>query len=360
MKNNLRKNKILFIFKSASDKLLSLWMSSRPERFSATEEGLASWKEDVEGYLGIKDEEKMEKILSGEISLDLLGPTKSWTILSSLFPMGEDIRMAWRARDNISIDSFLSWIKSKNISNSKIILSKILEENKSITRSSVTPTSSSGTSSTRSGGSSSGSVTNKPAKSLGNDKLSLIKEVEPAIAKISKKYNIPEDIIFAQWALESAYGTKHIGGYNYFGMKGVGTAGSTEAKTHEEYQSGNVTGEVAKFKKFNNPEEGFDAYGRLLSESKNFRYATEAFKDSPGKFAIWIWGNSYATSSRYPISLAATAKSIGATLGRSDIGWDYTPDELKLIETMIPLDPGKPRREVVIRELGPNASNRIA
>jgi hypothetical protein len=354
MKKEIRKNKLIQFFKIASNNLNSLWLNSNPKRFSADQTGLESWKSDVGSQLGIKDEESLIKILSGEILPELVGSARDWSSIAVLFPRGEEIRRAWKKREDNSLSSFLDWIKSRGLKDSGVILGKILEENKSLQKERVTlfekipekkpvekPVSS-------------------PGKNLGDQKLALIKEVEPAVKKISERYNIPEGIIFAQWALESAYGTKDIGGYNYFGMKGVGTAGSTHVKTKEEYQTGNVTTEVAGFKKFNNPEEGFDAYGKLLSGSGNFGYATEAFKDDPAKFAIWIWGNSYATSSKYPISLATTAKSIGTTLGRGDIGWDYTPEEMDLIQRMTALDPGKERKELVKRELGPKNSSLVS
>lgn len=352
MKKEYRKNKIIYFLRIATGSLHGIWPLSRPQRFSPDESGLSTWKAELLKYLNISDERDMIDILSGQIEPSIVNRATDWSIISTFFPQGEDIRRLWKKRGDNSIESFSKWLEERGVRDSKSIIEKLSEENKSLIETKLSPTPSPTSISEPTKTVSKVEITNKSGKNLGDDKKVLIEEVESAVKSVSEKYGIPEGIIFGQWALESSYGRKDIGGYNYFGIKGVGPAGSTSAKTKEEYQSGTVSSETAKFKKFNNPEEGFNEYGEMLASRDRYKYATQAFKSDPAKFIIWIWGRGYATDSQYPISIARTAKSIGLTLGRSDIGWDYTPAEIDLIQRMAKLNPGKERYDLVTRELG--------
>ena len=365
MKKEYRKNKIIYFLRIATGSLQGLWAISRPQRFSADESGLNTWKIELSKYLNVNNEQEMIDILSGKLDSSIIRRALDWSIISSFFPQGEEIRKLWRKKSDNSIQSFSSWLDSGGIKEAKIAIEKLIEENKSST--SVSPITTTKPSSPQieepttpkpetqrdSGEEKKSEVTNKSGKNLGDDKKALIKEVESVVAKTSESYNIPQGVIFGQWALESSYGRKDIGGYNYFGIKGSGSAGSTSARTNEEYQSGRVSRETASFAKYKDMQDGFNAYGQMISSSKRYKYATEVFKNDPAKFIIWIWGRGYATDSQYPISIARTAKSIGLTIGRSDIGWDYTPEELNLIDRMTKLDAGKERYDLVTRELGP-------
>jgi hypothetical protein len=322
MKNNFRKDKILLIFKTASDRLLSLWMTSRPARFSPTEEGLASWKEDIESYLGIKDEEEMVKILGGDLDPAVLGMVKDWQTMLAIFPRGEEIRRSWIKNRNRDFSSFIDWVrKTGNFESNKILSSlnaaKFEDEKKQEPKKSEE------------------SYSAKPP-SGGN---SWLFEISDAVKNISRANGIPEGIIFAQGSLESNYGKSHIGGFNYFGMKGEGTAGSISAKTKEEFKPGEVSTIRDKFKKFNNLEEGFQSYANLLKQSNRFSYATQAFSDDPAKFAIWIWGRGYATDSKYPDKLSSISKNIAQKLGRPELAWDYDGEERRIIDTLSSMRP---------------------
>lgn len=366
MKKEHRKNKIIYFLRIANGSLYGMWSLSRPQRFSPDESGLNTWKEELLKYLNISDEQSMVDILSGQMDPSVISRSADWSIVSTFFPQGEEVRKLWKKRSDNSIASFSRWLEERGIRDSKSIIEKLSEENKSLIETRISPTPPPISEPTKpasgeqkseapkeSGQEKKVEVANKSGKNLGDDKKELIEEVESAVKAVSGSYGIPEGVIFGQWALESSYGRKDIGGYNYFGIKGSGPAGSTSARTNEEYQSGRVSRETAKFKKFNNPKECFEEYGGMLSSKDRYKYATQAFRNDPAKFIIWIWGRGYATDSQYPISIARTAKSIGLTIGRNDIGWDYTPEELDLIQRMAKLDAGKERYDLVTRELGP-------
>lgn len=79
--------------------------------------------------------------------------------------------------------------------------------------------------------------------------------IEAAAKAAGAKY--PE-VVAAQWALESAYGSALSGKNNYFGIKGTGTVKTT----WEDYGNGPVTIK-ASFRDFDTP---FDCVNHLVSQ----------------------------------------------------------------------------------------------
>lgn len=73
---------------------------------------------------------------------------------------------------------------------------------------------------------------------------------------VQSKYGVPASVTLAAYQLESGGGTSYLArnNNNYFGITGTGTAG---------YSQGSH-----KWAKYNNKEESFDAFGKLLSSEK--------------------------------------------------------------------------------------------
>lgn len=166
------------------------------------------------------------------------------------------------------------------------------------------------------------------------------------IKRISEKYGIPESVAFAQFALESNYGKNNIGGFNFFGIKGIGNDGSTSVKTIEEFVPGKKVTINDSFKKYKSIEDGFDSYANLLINSKRFSEAITSYSKSPGKFVIWIWANGYATDSSYPQKLANVSKSISKKLGRQDLIISFSAEEESLIKYLSSLPPEQRRSKI--------------
>lgn len=166
------------------------------------------------------------------------------------------------------------------------------------------------------------------------------------IKRISEKYSIPEAVAFAQFALESNFGKSHINGFNFFGIKGVGNAGSSFSKTKEEFEPNNQISIRDTFKKNKTIEEGFDSYGRLLRDSTRYNLATEKYYELPAKFVIWIWANGYATDSKYPEKLSAISKKIASELDRQDLVISFSEEEIRFINYLATLQP-KDRAEKI-------------
>lgn len=120
-----------------------------------------------------------------------------------------------------------------------------------------------------------------------------------AAQAVQASHGIPASITLAQWALESAWGAKHLGSHNYFGMK-------YSEKRHKKFVI-KKTREVingkeifidAKFAAFDSVEEGFNDRGYLLST--NPRYAPAmAVKSDPDAFAVQLQACGYATDPQY-------------------------------------------------------------
>jgi flagellum-specific peptidoglycan hydrolase FlgJ len=339
-----RKNKIAYLFKIASNGLLSLWSTSRPQRFSEDESGLNSWINDVKSKIGKDDEALLEGILKDELNPIILSSIGDWQDFSIIFPKGALLRKAWKKNGDKTFESFIEFAKKNVISNSQALLDKINSLSPSeiepanvpsaqpattpIPQQTITPKE---------------EIQDKIEKSTSNAVNSSgdawLMDISDAVRSISNANGIPEGIIFAQGALESSYGKHHIGGFNYFGMKGEGTAGSISAKTKEEFKPGEMSTIKDKFKKFNNVEEGFQSYANLLKQSSRFSYATQAFSNDPAKFAIWIWGRGYATDSKYPYKLSSISKNIAQKLGRPELAWDYDGEERRIIDTLSSMRP---------------------
>jgi hypothetical protein len=166
------------------------------------------------------------------------------------------------------------------------------------------------------------------------------------IKRISESYGIPESVAFAQFALESNYGKNNIGGFNFFGIKGVGNDGSTSVKTVEEFVPGKKVTINDSFKKYKTVEDGFDSYAALLANNKRFSEAIMSYSKSPGKFIIWIWANGYATDSSYPQKISNVSKTIGRKLGRQDLVINFSSEEESLINHLSSLPPEQRRSKI--------------
>lgn len=118
-----------------------------------------------------------------------------------------------------------------------------------------------------------------------------------------KATKCPASITLAQWAEESGYGAyTPPDSNNFFGIKAVGDQPFVEAET-SEYIHGQWVKVMAKFRKFDNPEQCFD-YHALLMVSPHGPYAFALpWLDDSLKWASKI-ATKYATNPNYYNNLA--------------------------------------------------------
>ena len=142
------------------------------------------------------------------------------------------------------------------------------------------------------------------------------------------------ELVAAQFALESNWGSATGGTHNYFGMKATGSeSGSTAGTT--EYYGGVKTGTSAKFMNFDSPRSAVDTLvSRWYKDYKGYRGVNNA--TSAYSAADQLKQQGYATDPAYAASLkrlmkqnapitASMKPGAGAGDGRQARGANQTP-----------------------------------
>lgn len=123
---------------------------------------------------------------------------------------------------------------------------------------------------------------------------------------------VPASITLAQAILESNWG-RAAPGFNWFGLKGVGPAGSIQRRV-TEYRRGRRLHPVASFRLYDDPGEAIRDHGDILASSPRYARARAAGDDVVG-FAAGLVGV-YATDPRYADKLLQLVH--GLSLDRFD------------------------------------------
>lgn len=134
----------------------------------------------------------------------------------------------------------------------------------------------------------------------GKQKL-FIKKIGDASVSLYKSNKILPSLTIAQAILESAWGTKVTGNFNYFGMKWHQGSqyGYKECPTHEVYKGKRVS-ISAKFLSFKTVEQGIGARFQFLNTK---RYANLKGITDYKKACRTIKADGYATDPNYANSL---------------------------------------------------------
>lgn len=150
-------------------------------------------------------------------------------------------------------------------------------------------------------------------KKLAKEKMAWLEQFMPAAERVCAQYGVPPQVCVAQAALESGWGKK-AGGFNYFGMKGSGSAGSQSWAT-QEVKQGQKVAVTSKFAKFSSMDDALHAYCKMLTQNTNFKPAMERFSKDPARFVTWLWGMGYATALDYPHTLIGVMRTIYRATG---------------------------------------------
>lgn len=105
------------------------------------------------------------------------------------------------------------------------------------------------------------------------DKLKWLLSLVPYAREAEKKWpGMRWNVCIAQAALETGWGRWPIGGWNLWGVKSMKwVPGVVERKTKEwDKDTRDYITVTAKFCAFPSPQEGFDAYGRLVTNSPSY------------------------------------------------------------------------------------------
>lgn len=136
-------------------------------------------------------------------------------------------------------------------------------------------------------------------KTLGKeDKKSFFRALLPAAIESERIYGVPASLTLAQAALESGWARSPIGGFNVFGIKGKGPAGTVNVKTKEFY-SGKYVSTKDNFAKYNNFYEAVMEHGKLF-HNRYFKKHTESYAQHKNiiRFVDEMAGT-YATDPNY-------------------------------------------------------------
>lgn len=113
--------------------------------------------------------------------------------------------------------------------------------------------------------------------------------------EVANELGFPPSVLLGQAALETGRNVENAPGYNYFGIKGEGDAGSQQMDTWEDYGNGpvNITDTFAKY---SSPQASVKAYVDTIK-----RIAPDAMKyvDNPEKMIQSIKDAGYATDPDY-------------------------------------------------------------
>ncbi|PIQ25802.1 hypothetical protein COW36_21925 [bacterium (Candidatus Blackallbacteria) CG17_big_fil_post_rev_8_21_14_2_50_48_46] len=152
-------------------------------------------------------------------------------------------------------------------------------------------------------------------KTLGQeDKKAFFEALLPAAIESEKQYGVPAEVTLAQAALESAWARSPIGGYNIFGIKGSGSAGTVNVQTREFYNGRYVTIRD-NFARYSNFHDAVISHGKLFHNGYYDKAVNQYAKDkNPLRFLDNIQGI-YATDPKYSQKI----KSIIEDYGLSDM-----------------------------------------
>lgn len=134
--------------------------------------------------------------------------------------------------------------------------------------------------------------------------------LRPAAEEAERKYGVPAAVTLAQAALESGWGQQAIGGYNIFGIKGKGPAGSSSASTRE-YENGHYVTINGSFALYHNFEEAIVEHGKLFHNGY-YDKAIAHYQQDPSPFAfVQNIQGIYATDPQYQQKISSIIKTYG-------------------------------------------------
>ncbi len=128
---------------------------------------------------------------------------------------------------------------------------------------------------------------------------------------------VPASITLAQAIIESGWG-KSAPGYNLFGMKGEGPAGST-SRVGVEYRGGRRTHRTSTFRRYHSFTESIEDHARLLATANGYA-AARAKQENPWAYARALQGT-YASDPRY----AAKLMQLSELYGLDRFNWSAPP-----------------------------------
>lgn len=143
-----------------------------------------------------------------------------------------------------------------------------------------------------------------------NDKAAFFAALRPAAEEAERVYGVPAAVTLAQAALESGWGKYAIGGYNIFGIKGTGPAG-TVAKETQEWDGSQYITITDNFAKYNNFYEAVVEHGKLFHNGYYDKAVNQFAQDHDYRSFINNIQGIYATDPQYSSKLFSLIDQYG-------------------------------------------------
>lgn len=160
-----------------------------------------------------------------------------------------------------------------------------------------------------------------------------------AAAPALKTSQVPLSVAVAIGMAETLYG-KALPGKNWYGIKGIGPAGSVTVPTKEEFQPGKVTKQKSAFRAYATDGDAVKDFAGFVSTD---RYRP-AWKMSRGGAVMWLWAMGYSTASRWPQFVAAVSRGVAKRLAAPALAFSLSPQQLALVKKLATIPAGAKRR----------------
>ena len=136
------------------------------------------------------------------------------------------------------------------------------------------------------------------------DKKEFFKMLLPAALESERKYGVPASVTLAQAALESGWAKSPIGGFNIFGIKGSGSAGTVSVRT-KEFIKGRYVTINDNFAKYTNFHEAVMKHGQVFQgDYKGYKNGLATYAKTKNDYAfIDAVAGTYATDPKYKQSI---------------------------------------------------------
>ena len=124
-----------------------------------------------------------------------------------------------------------------------------------------------------------------------------VRQILPGARETAAKLNVPVEAVIGQAGLESGWGKKTSGAFNYFGMKaGKGYTGPTADIATHEVIGGKRVAMTDKFRAYASAEEGMAGHREFISRE---RYKGVRGAETPEQYFAGLKSGGYATDPEY-------------------------------------------------------------
>ena len=148
-----------------------------------------------------------------------------------------------------------------------------------------------------------------------NDRGQRLKEIAAIAAALEKQTGCPARLMIAQWALESEWGAKPVGQFNFFGIKRAARHTKWCTVTTHEVGNGKSVVENLEFADYDSLQASCEDYAWLITRGAPYQQAWQRYQQDKDLVAlITAVARTYATAPQYGESLNHIATQNNITI----------------------------------------------